>query len=797
MRRFWRLLAGLIVVIAVLGGGVSLWLRQSLPTVDGRMRLAGLAAAVEIVRDRHGVPHIFAESRGDASFALGFVHAQDRLWQMEMARRLGAGRLAEVLGLEAVGADKFFRLLDLHRLAAASYEALQGEERALVDAYVKGVNAQLSESGQSLPPEFLLLRHKPEPWTAADSLVWVRLMALDLATNWRDELFRLRLARRLTPGQMAQFDLPYAASAPKGPLAAAAGATAAARDMRLSWPLDDPVADGIGTNVWAVASRLSATDRPLLANDPHLALRTPSIWYFAHLNWIGGNVIGATLPGLPTVVLGRNDRIAWGFANTHSDVQDIYIERLAEGLPESYLTPDGSRPFEVREEVVRVRDAPNVSLRLRRTRHGPVLNDALDDLDGLTRADEVLALAWTALEPRDSTVSAGLRLGLARDWSKFLDALRDFRNPQQNVLYADVDGNIGFVVPGQVPIRSPDHESGGYAAVAGWKEVNDWVGFIPFDELPREFNPARGMLLSANHDITPESYPYHLSFDWADGYRAARIGELLRRRPRHSLESFKAMQRDDISPMARELLPLLLRAEPTSPLAREARALLADWDGAMSQNRPEPLIFHAWYRELARLVYADELGRLFTRTWGDRPRFLIFVLRDGGDAWCDNVQTEVVESCDHILSRSLERAVEWLETHYGAEPSRWRWGTAHRAIGRHLPFSEVPALSWLFETSAPTPGATHTLNVGVPALANADMPFANVHAPSLRVIYDLADLDRSVFIHSTGQSGNPLSPLYDDLVEAWAGGGYIPMTTRRRDIEIGQIGTLELVPRQP
>jgi penicillin amidase len=795
MRQIRRLLAGFLLLLGLFGGGAYLWLQASLPALDGRLRLSGLGASVEVVRDRNGVPHIYAASRADALFGLGFVHAQDRLWQMEMTRRLGAGRLAEVLGPRAVASDRLMRAFDFYRLSQSSYDVLGAEERRLIDAYVAGVNAQLSESGQLLPPEFTLLRHAPEPWTAADSLLWIKLMALDLASNWRQELFRLRLAQRLDVRQMAEFYRPYDADAPRGPLALAGLIEAHAGTRLPASPLLDPPLDGLGSNNWAVGPARSASGKPLLANDPHLALRTPSVWYFAHLSWPGHNVIGATLPGLPAVVLGRNDRIAWSFANTNSDVQDVYIERPAAGLPDSYETPEGARPFESRVETIRVAGGSDVTLRLRRTRHGPVLNDALPELDELGDGGELLALAWTALRADDATPQAGLRLEVARNWSEFLAALRDFHGPQQNVIYADVDGNIGFIAPALVPVRGPANTSQGYMPAAGWMAENDWTGFVPFDALPRHFNPADGMLFSANHKIVPDDYPYHLSFEWAPGFRARRIAELLREWPRHSQDSFMAMQRDELSLSAREFLPILLRAEPDSELGAKTRAMIAAWDGAMSRNQPEPLIFMAWYRELARLVYADELGPLFERAWGGRSRFLLYVLGGDGGAWCDDIGTEARETCQELLSRSLARAVDWLAARYGNEPERWRWGEAHQARGRHLPFSDIPVLNWLFETGAPTPGGYDTLNVGVPALSYTASPFANVHAPSMRAIYDLSDPDRSVYIHSTGQSGHPLSPHYRDFVDTWADGGYVPMTTRREDIEIGAVGTLILEPR--
>ncbi len=798
MTWFRRILGGLILFAAIAAAGFYLWLRGTLPTVDGSIRLGGLEAPIEIVRDRNGVPHVFAQGRADTLFGLGFVHAQDRLWQMEMTRRLGAGRLAEVLGARAVPVDRLMRTLDLHRLTGAGYERLEAGQKRLIDAYVAGVNAQIQESGQRLPPEFLMLRYEPEAWTPADSLVWTKLMAFDLSTNWSAELFRLRLAGRLTPAQIDQFYPPYRGDEPRGP----------ERTAALTGAIDDAVLDGllallpptpgpgVGSNNWAVSGRRTASGRPLLANDPHLRLRTPAIWYFAHLNWQGRNLIGATLPGLPTVVLGRNDRIAWSFSNTGSDVQDLYLERLVAGDPNRYQTPNGPRAFEIRDEIIGVKDAADVRLRIRVGRHGPVLSDALDLPPDIAGAEHVLALAWTALDEDDRTVRAGFGLATAENWDGFTAALVDFHVPQQNIIYADVEGGIGFIAPARVPIRKPENEIRGFVPQPGWEARYDWDGFIPFDALPRHFEPASGVLVGANHKIVPDDYPYHLTSEWAHGYRARRIGLMLAERDRHSVDSFKTMQLDTLSLMALELLPSMLEAKTTSNLTEAARAMLEGWDGRMALDRPEPLVFAVWHRELTRLIYADELGPLFSRAWGKRARFIDFVLRGGGGTWCDDIATERREDCAELLSRSLERAVDWIEARHGDDPTKWRWGMAHRARGRHLPFSEVPWLSAFFETGTPTSGGSYTVNVGHYAVADAENPFANVHAPSMRAIYDLDDLDRSLYIHSTGQSGNPLSAHYDDFVEPWAQGEYIAMTTRRREIEIGALGTLELLPRK-
>ena len=795
LKWLWRIGAVLALVLAAVGGGGYLWLRGSLPIIAGEVRVSGLGTSVEVVRDRHGIPHIYAQSETDAAFALGFVHAQDRLWQMEMSRRIGAGRLSELFGETSLGTDKFLRTLGVYRVAEANLANLEAATRATLEAYAAGVNALIEHHQGPLPPEFVILGHKPEPWRPADSLVWVKMMAFDLSKNWRNELLRARMSRHLTADQIAEAFPPYPGDAPVAlPEFAELYRGLPLAEIHAAAPPAPAAANG--SNNWVVSGARTAGGKPLLANDPHLGLTAPAIWYFAHLEIAGKGVIGATLPGVPSVVLGRTDRIAWGFTNTGPDVQDLFVERIDPENPNNYLTPNGSRAFETRTEVIQVKDAEPVEHVVRATRHGPVISDVIDRTDGVPAAKTVLAMAWTALSDDDRTAQAGLKLMRAEDWDQFVAALRDFHVPQQNIVYADVDGNIGFYAPARVPIRKPENTTRGMMPAPGWTADNDWDGWIPFDELPHAFNPAAGVVATANNKIVPDGYPYHLTNEWELPYRAARIAELLGARETHSVASFRAMQADVRSAMARELLPLLLTTEATSTVGKIAIRRLAAWDATMAGDRVEPTIFVAWMRELNRLLFADELGNAFDRFWGYRPIFVANVLRDhqGQGRWCDNVDTGVVESCQTILAQSLERALADLEARYGGDSDQWRWDQVHAALSEHRPFSKLPVLRRLFELQVPFAGGQFTVNRAGNRLASARDPFATVHGPSMRAIYDLGRPDNSIFIHSTGQSGNPLSPLYANFKELWAGVEYVPMTMRRADFEGDALGTLVLRP---
>ena len=782
--------AAILLVLAV--AGFYVYLRQSLPQTTGEIRLSGLGGRAEILRDRYGIPHIFANSPDDASFALGFVHAQDRLWQMEMSRRIAAGRLSEIVGPAGLETDRFLRTLGVRRSAEANLRTLDADTRKQLDAYAAGVNAFLASS-PVLPVEFWLTGARPEPWQPADSVAWTKMMAWDLGGNWREELLRMRLAKTLPMARMHELLPPY----PGEPVPIIADLKELYSSMEreaVRLAKFAPDNEGLGSNNWVVSGERSASGKPLLANDPHLGLTAPPVWYFAQMSVPGMNVIGSTLPGVPGVILGRNDRIAWGFTNTGPDVQDLYIEKLdAAG---GYLTPEGPRPFQVIEETIRVKGAEPEKLQIRISRHGPVISDVTRAaLDAVPRG-HVIAFAWTALADDDRTMQASLKFARAREWDGFLAAARDFQSPQQNIVYADVEGNIGFVAAGRVPHRKPGNDLKGMAPAPGWQAKYDWAGYIPFEQLPRSFNPPGGAIVTANHRITPPGYPHFISSDWQPPFRADRIQQLLDAAPKHSVQSFARIQADVVSLAMRDLLPKLLATRPRSEEARKALALLAKWDGAMAVDRAEPLIAWAWWRELARAIYADELGEAFRANWLARAVFIGNVL--SGDAtlarWCDDVRTPAVETCEEVLAVSLDAALADLARRHGSDQARWRWGEAHLARHEHRPFGRQPLLARLFDITVPSPGDAYTVNVGRSNLNDDAQPFANRHSASLRAIYDLSDLEKSLYIHSGGQSGNILSDHYKAFSEAWAKNEYIPMRAERKTLDAEPHQLLRLMP---
>jgi penicillin amidase len=659
-----------------------------------------------------------------------------------------------------------------------------------------------------LPVEFWLTGAKFEPWTPADSIGWVKMMAWDLGGNWRSELLRMRLAKTLPLARINEFLPPYPGEAPlelpdlhklystlekEAPRLAQANRGQTPISAKLG---SDPnfQAEGLGSNNWVVSGARSATGKPLLANDPHLGLTAPAVWYFAHIKTPEFEAIGATLPGVPAIVLGRNTHFAWGFTNTGPDVQDLYLERL-DGAG-NYLAPEGPKAFTTYDETIKVKGGKDIRLQVRVSRHGPVISDVSRVARDAAPRGHVVAMQWTALREDDLTMQAAAKIARAKDWPGFVAALRDFHTPQQNVVYADAQGNIGFVAAGRVPVRKPENDLKGLAPAPGWLAKYDWAGFIPYDQLPREHNPSDGTIVTANHRITPRSYGHYITSEWQPPYRANRIGELLGAVSRHSIGSFARIQGDVVSLPVRELLPRLLKVAPRSDAARRALLLLRQWDGAMVDDRPEPLIVSAWWREFSRAIYADELGEAFRGNWRARAQFVTDVLNDKDQQgrWCDNVGTKAVEHCDELLAATLESALADLRARYGEDMAAWRWGAAHYARHEHRPFGRVPWLAPFFDITVPTPGDAYTVNVGRNRLDDEARPFANTHAASLRAIYDLSDLENSLYIHSAGQSGNILSPHYKSFTQAWAHGEYIPMVTDAKRIEAGGVKRLRLVP---
>lgn len=743
------LLALPVLALALLAGAV--WL--TLPGTDAALRMAGLSAPVEIGFDERGIPVIRAGSERDAAMAMGVLHARDRMFQMEMTRRGAAGRLSELAGASTLRLDRFVRVLNLRGHAEADLAALPAEARDMLEAYAAGVNALIAARGRFVAPEFLALG-APEPWKPSDSLLWGKVMGLWLSGNWRTEVERARLAASLPPERLWQLwpadDSPgradLAALPPAARLAGLLGATP-------RWGEDAPLPPS-ASNAWALAPGRSATGGALLASDPHLALGAPVLWYLARIELPGGRFLaGATSPGVPMVVIGRNERLAWGFTTTHSDTQDVFVERLSG--TDAYDTPDGPRPFTLREERIAVRGAAEEVLRVRETRHGPVISD----LDGEPEAGRVLAVSMASLAPGDTQAQGLLALNRARSVAEARAAASLIASPAQNLMVADAEGATAMFLTGRTPVRAAGD---GSLPVPGWDGRHDWKGWVPFDAMPHVEGSAGGAIVNANNRVQPAGSEVFLGRDWFGDWRFRRIGELLRQRERHAPGDLAAMQADAVSLFAREMLPLLLAPPRPEGAAGRARDLLAGWDGGMGTALPQPLIFNAWTREMGRLALAA--GGVPDGAWTAGPEFLRLLLSPEGAPWCG------AEGCGALSMRALEAAVRDLSGRFGPDPALWRWGEAHRVRLEHPLLRFVPLLGDALRIEAPTPGDNGTVNRGGTA-----RDFSHAHGPGLRIVMDLASPEGVMAAIATGQSGNPFSRHWRDLNAEWVAGRVSPL----------------------
>lgn len=745
-----------IVLVATLIGGL-LWF--SLPSSDQTATIPGLSAPVSITMDQDGVPRIRAASEIDAAVALGFLHARDRMFELELLRRSASGRLSEWMGVpQTLRFDREMRVLGLRPRATADEVALPDADRDVFVAYARGVNAWISARGRFSAPEFILLG-APEPWRPSDTLLWAKTMGLWLAGNWQQELARLSLLETLPPERIAELwpkrspvVTARAASVDSRLVARAAQVLAALPHFPepFTLPPDE-------SNAWAVAGRLSATGHPLLAGDPHLLYSLPGPWYLVRIERPEGVWAGATAPGVPGIVMGRNPHIAWAFTTTGADTQDVFIETPVGD--DRYMTPDGPRPFVTREERIHVRGQPDVVLQVRETRHGPVISDIAPERDG-----KLLAVAMASLQPGESAASGFLALNRAGSVSEAGQAAAKITSPVQNMLVADAE-HIGLFVTGRVPVR---RAGDGSMPVDGADGMHDWIGFASGSRLPVTIDPPSGRILNANEPVAPPDFPTFLGHDPRGPWRAQRIDELLAASTRHTVADFARMQVDAGSTYARRLLPALRGVAVPEGTARQALAQLRGWDGTLSMDGPQALIFNAWlarFREdvLRRAGVPEQSPAV------SRQDFVAWLLSAEADraaraAWCGG-------PCDGMLGKALESAAADLVARLGPDPAAWRWGTVHRAVFAHPVLRFVPLLGWLTEVSAAVPGDTTTINRQEALFGG----FESVHGASYRAVYDLADLDRSRFIVAPGQSGNLLSPTVRVFLDRWAVGATVAL----------------------
>lgn len=810
-----RLASALIVLIVAMVALVYYFASRSLPDYEDTLEVAGISAQVEIVRDNANVPHIFGETDEDVFFALGMAHAQDRLWQMTMLRRTAQGRLSELFGERTLPIDSLIRRLDLYPLSQKSVQALDEETQSALRAYSSGVNAWIDQVNQGArgrgAPEMWVFNQSIAPWQPADSVSIIKLMSLQLSSHLEEEVLRARTSLILSDEGRLNDILPEAPGAGLAALPSYASLVPEvpryAPNNRMAF---DPISPVVprnlagASNAWAAGITRSATGSTLLANDPHLGLTAPSIWYLARLELETGGVIGGTIPGVPVVMLGRSADLGWGITSSYLDDQDIYIEEVNPANANQYRVPNGWANFETRESIIRIKDAPSITLQLQWTVNGPVLPPDQYDLATIRPPGHVTVLAWTALSDEDTTVQAAMSLMRARNVEAGIAAAEDYVAPSQMLTLADRN-SVGLKLIGRVPNRSPDHVTQGRLPHFGYLPQNRWDGWRDYGENPEWIDPIGGIVGNTNNKVTNAPFPAHISHMWGDSQRVNRWRLLMQAREVHTRDSFIEAQSDTVSYTARSILPLIgadlwftgEAAPDGTPekLRQDALALLAEWNGEMNEHLPEPLLYAAWMRALQDRLIRDELGPLSKEYTHVEPLFIERVFRntDGAGAWCDVLQSAPKETCSDIARMALDDALVWVTANHGTALESLRWGDAHEATHDHTVLGEAPVLRWFVNIRQSTSGGDNTLMRGRTS-GTGDDPFLNVHAAAYRGVYDFADPDSSVFITSTGQSGHFLSRYYDDLGELWRRGEYIPMSLDPALARGGAVGITVLEP---
>ena len=835
--------AALVLLMVLLLTTVAAFVRRPVPVTDGEIELPGLDAQVEVIRDDHGIPQIYADTDADLMRAQGFVAAQDRFFEMDVRRHVTAGRLSELFGEKALETDKYIRTMGWRRVAEEEWALLETETRDALSAYADGVNAYLEQNATTeIAVEYTILGltgldYEPEDWEPADSLAWLKAMAWDLRGNMEDEIDRVVASLDHTPEEIAELYPVYDTEA-QAPIVEAGGVVDgvfeqnasgnATRNPRRPAFNDDAVraltdlragldrmpemlgrGDGIGSNSWVVDGEHSSTGLPLLANDPHLGISQPGIWMQMGLHCRELSVdctlesSGFTFAGVPGVIIGHNADIAWGFTNLSPDVTDLYLEQI-EGS--TWIQDGEAKPLELRTETIKVRDGEDFALRVRETEHGPLLSDVSTELSTVganAPTDEpgergngyAVALQWTALQPT-TTADAVLALNRASNWDEFRAAASDFAVPAQNMVYADREGHIGYQAPGLVPIRKSGNT--GEMPAEGWISANDWTGdYIPFDGLPNVLDPEDGYIVTANQAVIGEEYPYFLTNDWDYGFRATRIRQLLEAEGELSVEEMTRLQLDTTNPMAATLVPYLLDIEDLGPsYYRDGQELLADWDFTQPADSAAAAYYNVVWSNLLRLTFHDDLRQGIWPTGGDRWFAVVTeLLRDPAGPWWDDKQTEdIVETRDDILLHAMLDARDELTRLQSLDASEWTWGHLHELNLRHATLGEsgVGPLEWLFNREDHGVGGGSST---VDATGwDASQGYGVTAAPSMRMVVSLADFDRSRYINLTGVSGHPGSSHYSDQTELFVNGEFLPWAFSREAVEAAGEDTLLLTP---
>ena len=793
---------------------IYFFLSQSLPNYNKTVQFSDLIAKTEVVRDTANVPHIFGTNDHDTLFALGYVHAQDRLWQMTMLRRTAQGRLSELFGEKTLSIDKVVRRLGIYSAAHNSISALRPSTQLKLNAYAQGVNARLKEINSGAlgrgAPEFFIFSNAIARWSPADSLAIIKLMGLQMSSHLESEVLRARLSLILDNDRLKDIlpDVPGPGQAILNDFASlfpTLPRLQANENMpQQAFSPFKPIALSGASNAWAALPGRSASRGTLLANDPHLSLTAPSIWYLARLELETGGVIGGTIPGVPVVLVGRSAHLGWGLTTANIDDTDVYIEKVNPNNPNEYLSLNEFVPFIKKQSIIKIKDSISITIDLLWTENGPVLPSSHYNLGAITPEGYVTSVAWTLLSANDTSIEAAFDIMASHSVQSAMKASRTYIAPGQNLTLADRN-QIAMRTIGALPKRDPRNQSRGRMPTAGWLSVNRWQGMFDQSVNPVFLNPIGGVLGNTNNKYIDRPFPEHISYDWSDTQRVQRWVRLMQNREAHTRDSFIEAQLDSISSTARTILPLIgaelwfqSKGTPFNKLLEQRKValnLLANWNGEMNEHLPEPLIYSAWIRALQVRLVQDELGPLSKEFSQVKPLFIERVYRniDGAGQWCDVVQSEPIETCATMAQLALDDALTELLNTYSNDIDGLRWGEAHQATHDHPVLGKIPVLKWFVNIRHSTSGGDNTLQRGK-TIGTGPNPYLNVHAGAYRGVYDFADPDSSVFIISTGQSGHPLSRHYDNLAELWRRGEYVPMSLDESLARAGATGVTTLSP---
>ena len=806
------LISGVLTISVFITLSVVFYLvSNSLPEYEQQLKSSEISKSVSITRDSYAIPYIESQNNKDSFFALGYTHAQDRLWQMVLLRRIAQGRLSEILGSSALEGDILMRTLSIYHNAQKSEKHQTKQITSLLNSYSAGINTyirQISEMGLGRgAPEFFLFTSEISPWRPADSIALIKLIAFLSTDKARLEILRtqLMLAKISSERLNDIFAEPpliknqenqtfsYLNKSIHKTLNNSNTKTKVKNNF-LGLREQRVIQSNLGaSNIFAVMPFRSATGSTLAASDPHSAFTVPSNFMLVSMKLSGANVIGGTIPGIPAILIGRGDNIGWGISSAEIDDQDLFIEKLNPRNKLEYFTETGLMSIKTKNEIIKIKDKSPITIKIKTTKNGPILPRNSLGVQRIRPKGHEVSMSWTGLSTSDRSIEALISIMMSQSILDAKKKLPLLEAPGQNIMLVDKE-NVSLVTAGAIPERNINHNTKGMTPSLGWKEINSWIGTFSFEKNPKIMNPKSGIIVNTNNKITEADFPYHVSYDWGDSQRIIRASNLLLKRQFHTVSSFKEIQTDTVSISARILLPLLAKKlwfQPQSDetlklTASEVAALdiLSAWNGDMNQNSSEPLIYINWVTEFQRMIMKDDLSDLYENITTIRPLFLERVLRkkNGAEKWCDVVQTTTIENCDAIAKRALTIAIEKLKRKFGPEINSWRWGEAHIAVHKPQITNLWPILSFFTNIVHEISGGDNTIMMS--RILNAsNSQFIASHGSTLRAIYDFSQNDSALFIISTGQSGHFLSRYYDDQSVLWQQEQYISVDLNRPDAD--------------